>query len=245
MHGDFINKLRGAAYNPKWMRPLLFACAICATLHTASVPALAADEDVDRALTAARVRATAGDVVAQYSLGALLYYGANDIAQAIEWIRKAAAQSYAPAEFHIGQLYDFGFGVAPDDIVALGWYRKAADHGNAAAQRVVGDFYRKGRGGLAVDDAEALRWYLRGAEGDDLQAQYQAGQMFFNGTGTARDYVSAYVWFELAAAQTPLVDNQKAILELRNIATVRMTPEQVAEAMRRVAAWKPPTSVPR
>jgi uncharacterized protein len=224
------------------MRPLLFTCVVCTALHLTIAPALAADEDVDRALAAARVRATGGDVVAQYSLGALLYYGANDVAQAIDWIRKAAAQSYSPAEFHMGQLYDFGFGVPPDDIVALGWYRKAADHGSAAAQRVVGDFYRKGRGGLAADDAEALRWYLRGADGDDLQAQYQAGQMYFNGTGTARDYVSAYVWFDLAAGQTPLVDNQKAILELRNIATVRMTPEQAAEAMRRVAGWKPAAS---
>ena len=43
-------------------------------------------------MDAARARAAAGDVVAQFSLGAMLYYGSADTAQGIDWIRKAAAQ---------------------------------------------------------------------------------------------------------------------------------------------------------
>ena len=45
----------------------------------------------------------------------------------------------------MGQVYDFGFGVAQDDVQALAWYRKAAEHGSAPAQRAVGDFYKRGR----------------------------------------------------------------------------------------------------
>jgi TPR repeat protein len=93
----------------------------------------AADADVDRALGDARARAAAGDVVAQFSLGSLLYYGSRDMAQATDWIGKAAAQNYPPAEFHMGQLYDFGFGVGQSDRDALAWYRRAAQHGSAAA----------------------------------------------------------------------------------------------------------------
>ncbi len=200
------------------------------------------DADVEDALAAARVRAAAGDVVAQFSLGAMLYYGADDTSQAIDWCRRAAAQHYAPAEFHMGQLYDFGFGVRQDDAEALTWYRRAAEHGSAAGQRAVGDFHRKGRH-VAADAAEAARWYRRAADGDDLRAQYELGQMFFTGTGVTRDYVSAYVWFSLAAGQTPLADNRDGLLELRNIAAARMTPEDAAEAARRVAAWKPRVTV--
>ena len=203
-----------------------------------SVSPAGADEDVDRAFAAARVSASAGDVVAQFSLGAMLYHGGNDTAQAIEWFRKAAAQGYPSAEFQMGQLYDFGFGVAEDDREAIAWYRKAAEHGHAAGQRAVGDFYRKGRG-VDADAAEAVRWYRRGADGDDLRAQYQLGQMYFTGTGVPRDYGSAYLWFSVAAGQTPLVDNEKALIELRNIAAARITPEEEAAAARRVAAWKP------
>jgi TPR repeat protein len=205
-------------------------------LWWAAVIVLSIDVDVDRAVAAARQRAAAGDVVAQFSLGSTLYFGASDTREAIEWIRKAADQGYAPAEFHMGQVYDFGFGVASDDREALRWYRQAAERGFAAAQRMLGDFYRKGRG-VTADATEAARWYERGAEGDDLRAQYELGQMYFDGAGVAQDYASAYLWFSVAASQAPLLDNRKGLVELRNIAAARMTPEAVAAAERRVKRW--------
>ena len=167
--------------------PAVFSCAVLSrcSLRARDPPHAARtqlDEEVERALAAARVKANAGDVVAQFSLGSMLYYGANDTAQAVDWFRKAAAQNYAPAEFQMGLLYDFGFGVGQSDSEALVWYRRAAEHGSAAGQRTVGDFYRKGRG-VAVDLAEAARWYQRGADGDDIRAQYQLGDMYLNGTG--------------------------------------------------------------
>jgi uncharacterized protein len=195
-------------------------------------------DDVQRAMGAARVRANNGDVVAQFSLGSLLYYGSEETAQAVEWFRKAATRNYAPAEFQMGQLYDFGFGVPKNEKRALEWYVRAAQHGSAPAARAVGEFYRRGRG-VRADTVRAFRWYRQAADGDDLRAQYQLAQMYFDGTGIARDYVAAYVWFDVAAAQTPLVDNQKALLELRNIAAARMSPEALAEAERRARSWEP------
>jgi TPR repeat protein len=220
------------------MSPVIFAAWAFLAGLTLTISAQPPDKDVEQALEAVRISARSGDVVAQFSLGALLYYGSADTSQAIEWFRKAAAQSFAPAELQMGQLYDFGFGVRQDDAKALVWYRKAAEHGSAAGLRAVGDCYRKGRG-VAADAAEAARWYRRGADGDDLRAQYELGQMYFTGTGVSRDYASAYLWFSLAASQTPLADNRDGLLELRNIAAARMTPEDVAAAAGRVAAWKP------
>lgn len=196
------------------------------------------DPDVERALAAVRAKAIAGDPIAQFALGANLYYGREDTTQAVEWIRKAAAQGHGPAEFHMGLLYDFGIAVARDDREALSWYRKAAEHGNAAAQRAVGDFFRKGRA-TSADAAVAAHWYQRAAAGDDIRAQYQLADMYVAGTGVARDYVAAYIWYSVAAGQAPLADNRNGLLELRNIAAARLTPEEVAEASRRVAAWKP------
>src|SRR5262249_9097028 len=103
--------------------------AVCACLVLTHVMA-ATEDDVSQALETARVSATAGDRVAQFSLGGFLYYGSPETSRAIEWILKAAAQSYAPAEFQMGQLYDFGFGLGQDDGQALAWYRRAADHGS-------------------------------------------------------------------------------------------------------------------
>jgi len=210
------------------MHYLLLAAALVA----------APDTDVTRAMDAVRVRAAAGDTIAQFSLGALLYYGSEDTAQAIDWIRRAAEQQFAPAEFQMGQVYDFGFGAAQSDRQALEWYRRAAGHDSAPAQRSLGEAYLKGRG-VAADLVEAARWFRRAADGDDLRAQYQLGQLYFEGTGVARDYAAAYLWFSIAAGQTPLEDNRKGLLELRNIAAARMAPAALAAAKRRVAAWKP------
>ena len=212
-----------------------------ALTQLAAPPGPAGDRELTRALAEVRERAAAGDVVAQFSLGSILYYGADDTAQAIEWFRKAAAQQYPPAEFQIGQLYDFGFGVVQSDGEALSWYRRAAGQGHAAADRAVGDFYQKGRS-VTADATEASRWYRRAADADDIRAQYQLGQLYFDGTGVPRDYAAAYLWFSLAASQAPLADNRKGLLELRNVAAARMTPEQTAEAARRVASWKPQRS---
>lgn len=196
------------------------------------------DPDVARALDAARVSATSGDAMAQFSLGSFLYYGSQQTLAGIDWIRKAADQRFAPAEYHLGQLHEFGFGVAQDDRLALEWYRKAAEHGSAPGQRAVAEFYLKGRS-VRADPAEAARWFGRAADGDDLRAQYQLGQIYFDGTGVPRDYASAYVWFALAAGQTPLEDNRKGLIELRDIAAARMDPSAVAAAARRVRDWKP------
>ena len=220
---------------PAWLHVL---CVVGATIHLAPPLRQSADAEVSRALEAARIDAAAGDAIAQFSLGSFLYYGSDQTAAAVDWIRRSAAQRFAPAEYHVGQIHEFGFGAAQDDRLALEWYRKAADDGSAPGQRAVGEFYLKGRG-VRADPAEAARWFRRAADGDDLRAQYQLGQLYFDGTGVPRDYASAYFWFALAAGQTPLEDNRKGLLELRNIAAARMTPAAVAAAARRVTAWKP------
>ncbi len=215
----------------------LVAIGACAWM-SAAAPVLAQDDSVARALASARVKAAAGDPVAQFTLASLLYYGDKDTTQAVTWLRAAAAQGFSAAEFQLGQLHDFGFGVAQDDAQAFAWYRKAAEHGSAPGQRVLGDFYRRGRH-VSADPVEAARWYQRGADGDDIRAQYQLGEMYFTGEGVARDYASAYLWFSLAAGQAPLLDNRRGLLELRDIAAARMTPEAAAEAERRVNTWRP------
>src|SRR5215208_7171094 len=78
-------------------------------ISTLTAAAQVDDIEIGRAMTAARERAVAGDVVAQFSLGSVSYYGSGDLAQAVDWFRQAATDGFAPAEFQMGQLYDFGF----------------------------------------------------------------------------------------------------------------------------------------
>ena len=45
----------------------------------------------------------------------------------------AAEQSFAPAQYNLGVMYDNGDGVPQDEVEAMRWYRLAADQGFAAA----------------------------------------------------------------------------------------------------------------
>lgn len=46
--------------------------------------------------------------------------------QAIHWLKLAAEQGYAPAQYELGRIYLFGRGVPPDYSQALLWTGKAA-----------------------------------------------------------------------------------------------------------------------
>ena len=193
--------------------------------------------DVERALAAARVKAPPGDVVAQFSLGAMLYYGGDDTAQAIDWFRKAAAQNYAPAEFQMGQVYDFGFGVdAGRSARRSTWYRKAAEHGSAAGQRAVGDFYQKGRG-VTADAAEAARWYRRGADGDDSARNISWAVVFRRHRRDPRLCVGVCLVF--AGRQPGPAPGQPQGPARAAQHCGGADDPAVEEAARRVAAWKP------
>jgi TPR repeat protein len=72
------------------------------------------------------------------------------------------------------------------------------------------------------------------ADQGGTQAQYNLGLMYSKGKGVPQDYVSAHMWFSLAAARGD--QNAK---ENRDIAARVMTPAQIAQAQKLAREWKP------
>ena len=65
------------------------------------------------------------------------------------------------------------------------------------------------------------------AEQGNAQAMFGLGLIYYNGRGVPKDYVMAYMWFNLAAAQgNETADKNKSIV------VKEMTPEQILEAQR-------------
>ena len=58
--------------------------------------------------------------------------------------------------------------------------------------------YQQGRG-VKRDPRKAFLLCRKAAEAGYATAQHNLGLMYANGEGVARDYVSAYAWWELAA----------------------------------------------
>jgi TPR repeat protein len=48
---------------------------------------------------------------------------------------------------------------------------------------------------------EAFRWYDRAAKKGAVDAQINLGRLYYEGKGTKRDRIMAFVWFKLAASQ--------------------------------------------
>ena len=86
-----------------------------------------------------------GDACAQSQLGLEYLYGpgflgghdedaGQDWAEGERWLRKAAHQGFAKAQYHLGYLYDQGRGLPSNDAEAVRWYQKAADQGHYEAE---------------------------------------------------------------------------------------------------------------
>jgi len=126
-------------------------------------------------------------------------------------------------------------GVAPEYTEAANWYRRAAEQGHAHSQYMLGNLYRDGKG-LAQNHVEAAKWYSRAAEQGQVDAQHDLGVAYFAGLGVPRNDVKAYMWLSLATAKTNVYAKD------RDTVAKYMMPEEMAEAQKLAADWRPKTA---
>jgi TPR repeat protein len=157
----------------------------------------------------------------------------SDEQQAFLSALEKAEKGNASAQFNLALLYYIGEGVPKNDVEAVKWYRHAADQGYSRAQNDLGFMYAYGVG-VPKNDAEAVKWYRRAADQGNADAQDKLGFHYYMGIGVPASYFNAYFWWNLAAAQ----GNELAQKNRDTVAGI-MTREQIAEAQRRSAAWKP------
>jgi len=158
---------------------------------------------------------------------------ANADAPSFEEVQRAAEQGDSVSQFNLGWMYANGESVPLNHTQAFKWFRLAAEQGNADAQFTLGVMYAEGEG-VPENDAEAVKWFRLAAEQGNVDAHAMLGAMYFMGEGVEADYVQSYLWFNLAAAQGhPIARSGKEAIEKK------MTPEQIAEAQKLSAEWKP------
>jgi TPR repeat protein len=73
------------------------------------------------------------------------------------------------------------------------------------------------------------------AEQGDADAQFNLGVMYAKGQGVRQNYVLAHMWINLAGAS-----GLKEAMTVRDeLAKLKMTPAQIAEAQKLAREWKP------
>ncbi|KAL0078916.1 hypothetical protein F4703DRAFT_1214543 [Phycomyces blakesleeanus] len=84
-----------------------------------------------------------------------------DTAYAIELLLKAATFGYAPSQVKLGECYETGELVKPDDRLSILWYSRAAQLGSAEGALGLSTWYLTGsetQGLLDQSDLQALLW---------------------------------------------------------------------------------------
>jgi TPR repeat protein len=199
---------------------------------------------------------------AEFALG-LAYALGRGVApsdhEAVAWFLKGAEQGLARAQYMAALAYQAGKGVDRDVFVGIDWHRKAAAQGFAPAQFAVGITFRPTASeGMSV--AGTIELMRKAAAQGWAPAQLRLGQMIVMAddlplanpaTTLTRDYVEAYVWFDVCARR--LLSEEELRLdswvplgvlastvscgEARNRLFDKMTPEQLSTAQERVLAW--------
>jgi len=111
----------------------------------------------------------------------------------------------------------------------------------AEAQTLLGAMYWSGEG-VPRNHHEAARLYLAAAQQGYARAQNDIGFMLGFGEGVPpRDDVEAYKWIQLAINRYTAKNQDRLDQARKDLATLasRMNPAQIAEAEKRVRAWKP------
>jgi TPR repeat protein len=160
-------------------------------------------------------------------------YQAKDYALALQIWRPLAEGGDTAAQVLVGHMYFGGLGVVQDSKEAERWYRLAADKGNPDGEVNLGSLYYNGVS-VAENRPEAARLYRLAAEKGDAAGQYNLGIMYRGGLGIEQDLVQAYYWSALAEGQ----GRPGAKVE-KELAAKEMTPEQIAEAEKKVSNFRP------
>ena len=81
------------------------------------------------------------------------------------------------------------------------------------------------RNDSARDYTSAFKWYLHSAKHGYRKAQHRLGTMYARGAGVARNYIEAYAWCKVSAAQ----HSQRALIKLKEIEP-HLSAEQISLA---------------
>jgi len=167
-----------------------------------------------------------------------------DLSKAVELYIAAQEAGEAQAALRLGALAgapELTSRVAPDRIAI--WARAAAREGSAQARewlsRQADEGLSAAQTGLAVllleegsAPDQAAELLEAAARAGDTVAQFEFGKLLTTGTGVALDYVAAYTWLNIAAANA-----HAEAVDTRDTIIVLMTPEEIAAGQTKTRAY--------
>jgi localization factor PodJL len=183
-----------------------------------------------------RLAAANGDSSAEFEVGSRFAGGEGvpqDFKEAAKWYQRSADQGFAQAQYRLGTLYERGLGLKPDRGQAAAWYERAARQGNVNAMHNLA-VLSADQVDQSPDYITAAQWFEEAAKRGLPDSEFNLGVLYENGLGVKRDMTQAFVWISLAASQGDADASRR-----RDILRGKLTAQEIAEAGKMIAAWRP------
>lgn len=229
------------AFNSKCIRSYMnkFLALLCSTLLLTFSNLAAADWFLSSETKALIVKAEAGDIDAQFRVGAAYDYGKGaprDGNEAMKWYRMAAERGNAEAQNSVGS----GLQEEKRYEEALSWYEKAAAQGHPLATNSLAYLYDLGLG-VKQDRRKGFELYSRAADLGWAEAMWNIANMYGAGQLGEKDMVSACVWAMRARKFSTPQERQLQNLLNQVIPQFERTlsPEQLASCNQQSENWVP------
>lgn len=181
-----------------------------------------------------RMAAAAGDVRAQFEMGAILMEGQavpKDSQVATQWFEQAAVAGYAPAQYRLAAAFEHGIGTKQDIAQAKEWYKRSAENGNRMAMHNLAALFASADENEQNFDNAAV-WFKRAADHGVVDSQFNLGMLYARGLGVEQDLSQSYFWFALAAQR-----GDKDAKAARDDVARSIDAAQMQELKERVANW--------
>lgn len=168
------------------------------------------EKQYEKALEMFRKEAGKGNVPAMYSIAKMYRRGSlgkKNIPKAQEYfaqtlkgflaLESGAGKMKPYIWYHLGRLYNFGYGTDQDYSEAFKWFKKAALSGNGYAQYSLGSLYFYGNG-VTQNNEKAFEYYKLSADQDNAYACYEVAKMLRDGIGTDNNTEQSDKYFRKA-----------------------------------------------
>lgn len=219
-------------------------------------------KDLGKAASLYDIAAAHGNAELQDKLGRDYELGTQvrpDFSKAVEWYGQAAAGGNVDAMVSLANLLQEGekvwktigkfnldastvasnqFDPTRDPQKALALYRQAAALGSADGYEGLAELYSDGDG-VIQDYVKADAMRRRAAAKGSSAAQQKLALYYYRGVeGYNQNFVLAYAWADVAAANSAFQGYNSLSKSMRDELQDRLSPAQLAEAQRFAASWK-------
>ena len=158
--------------------------------------------------------------------------------KSFKWSKKAAEQEHPEGQYMTAFNYMMGEGVRKNKKEGIKYLKLAAAQENKEAQGVLATEYDNGEN-IGKNSIKAFELWKAASMQGYQNAMVWLASSYYDGSGVPENYVESYKWFIIAIAKIETEKEFNQLQSLKSLLSKRMGPDQIAQAQKLAAEFKP------